>query len=119
MALEEKEAKSSNASVAHVSLFSKNSLQMLCIEKRLSEEHRLGNLGHQLPPLLSDRYTQFKQEKLKLLLEAILRGDPETAKQMSEAYPILLLEKLNENEFITAVSSVVNPRVNGEQQCLN
>ncbi len=98
------EAKSSNASVANVSLFSKNSLAILCMEKLLSEEHRLGNLGHQLPPLWSDRYTQFKQEKLKLLLEAILRGDPETTIQMSSAYPILLLEKLNENDFITAPS---------------
>lgn len=97
-------------SVSSVGFFS---LKEICMNDLLSNEHIVGKeYVEQLRTKnsdgecsqLYDEYRQFKQEKLKSLLEAILRGDPDAAREISEKYPILLLEKLAEEECAVAPS---------------
>ncbi len=94
---------SPSASVSSSGIFS---LKMLSLKALLAQEHKLGKdyISRQLPSQLHDDYVHFKQENLKHLLDAILRGDPIAAQKMIKEYPILLLEKLEEKDFVTACS---------------
>ena len=93
---------SNTSSVVNLSVFSKSSLKplkTLCINVLLSQGHlNKEDIIPQLPPQLRDEYVQ------KLLLNAILQGDPIVVQQISEKYPFLLSKKLEEKDFITTCS---------------
>jgi hypothetical protein len=103
--LEQKEVKNDggtnpNSLPSSVGIFS---LKEICMDKFLSQEHQLDKEHiRQLceAKMLNEEYVQFKQEKLKCVQEAIVQGDPDTALKMTETYPILLLEKLEEKDFV-------------------
>ncbi len=63
--------------------------------------------GHGAAPLVSTLFNSIKTQKLahlKELLTAIVNGQPDTVKAMLEKDPSLLLEKLDENDYVTALS---------------
>lgn len=94
----------SNAPASSLGIFS---LKMLTLKTLLAQEHTLGKeaIRRQLPAQLHDEYTQFKQKNLKHLLEATISGKaPDEVKKIMEEYPILLLEKLDKNDSVTAPS---------------
>jgi hypothetical protein len=92
------------SSVSSAGIFS---LKEICMNTLLSREHQVAKehiTGLQTQGLLHDEYRQFKQTKLKSLLEGILRADPKAVQDIIEEYPILLLEKLEEKEFVVGPS---------------
>src|SRR5580700_8902834 len=63
--------------------------------------------GHGSVPLVSTLFNSIKTQKdarLKELLTAIVNGKPDIVEAMLERDPSLLLEKLDENDYVTALS---------------
>src|SRR3990167_5964350 len=77
-----------NLSISSTGLFKVNvpTLFEIAATQLLSQEHKLRDIVS-----IPDEYIDFKQKKLKHMLEAILQGDPDTVQKMSEQYPSLLL----------------------------
>jgi hypothetical protein len=63
--------------------------------------------GHAVAPLVSTLFNTIKTQKLarlRVLLTAVVSGDPDKAKAILEQDPSLLYEKLEEGQFVTAPS---------------
>ncbi len=64
-------------------------------------------IGHGAVPLVSTLFNSIKTQKdarLKELLTAIVNGEPDIVEAMLERDPSLLLEKLDEDDYVTALS---------------